>query len=156
MLCHALDQKVTIDQAAREASLAPSHFIRAFKAVFGQTPHQVRIDARLDLAKKLLITDSMPVTEVSAAAGFASLGTFSHMFSQRIGFSPTAFRREARTVVQVPGTLPLRLYPGCFTLMAYLPASAIFEKRAAASPCQAPRTVVAEASTNRGPEDQAE
>jgi hypothetical protein len=28
--------------------------------------------------------------------------------------------------------LPLKLYPGCFTLMAYWPPSAIFEKRAAA------------------------
>jgi AraC-like DNA-binding protein len=131
-LCQALDQKLTLDQVAREAALAPSQFIRAFKAVFGQTPHQVRIDARLDLAKRLLITDSMPVTDVCAAVGFASLGTFSHVFTRRIGSSPSAFRREARTLVQVPGMLPLKLYPGCFTLMAYWPPSAIFEKRAAA------------------------
>jgi AraC-like DNA-binding protein len=131
-LCQALDQKLTLDQVAREAALAPSQFIRAFKAVFGQTPHQVRIDARLELAKRLLITDSIPVTDVCAAVGFASLGTFSHVFTRRIGSSPSAFRREARTLVQVPGMLPLKLYPGCFTLMAYLPESAIFEKRAAA------------------------
>jgi AraC-like DNA-binding protein len=124
MLCQALDQKLTLDQVAREAALGPSQFIRAFKAVFGQTPHQVRLDARLDLAKRLLIADSMPVTEVCAAAGFASLGTFSHVFTRRVGSSPSAFRREARTLVQVPGVLPLKLYPGCFTLMAYLPASA--------------------------------
>jgi AraC-like DNA-binding protein len=124
MLCQALDQKLTLDQVAREAALAPSHFIRAFKAVFGQTPHQVRIDARLDLAKRLLITDSMPVTEVCAAVGFASLGTFSHVFARRIGLSPSAFRREARTLVQVPGVLPPKLYPGCLTLMAHLPTSA--------------------------------
>jgi AraC-like DNA-binding protein len=132
LLCQELDEKLTLDQAARAAALAPSHFIRAFKAVFGQTPHQVRIDARLDLAKQLLITDSMPVTEVCAAVGFASLGTFSHVFTQRIGSSPSAFRREARVLVQVPGTLPPRLYPGCFTLMGYLPRNAFFEKRAMA------------------------
>jgi AraC-like DNA-binding protein len=131
-LCQALDQKVTLDQVAREAALAPSQFIRAFKAVFGQTPHQMRIDARLELAKRLLITDSMPVTDVCAAVGFASLGTFSHVFTRRIGSSPSAFRREARTLVQVPGMLPLKLYPGCFTLMAYWPEGAIFEKRATA------------------------
>jgi AraC-like DNA-binding protein len=121
MLCQALDQKVTLEEAAREAALAPTQFIRAFKAVFGQTPHQMRIDARLELAKRLLIADSMPVTDVCAAVGFASLGTFSHVFTRRIGSSPSAFRREARTLVQVPGMLPLKLYPGCFTLMAYLP-----------------------------------
>jgi AraC-like DNA-binding protein len=120
-LCHALDQKLTLDQVAREAALSPTQFIRAFKAVFGQTPHQVRIDARLDLAKRLLIADSMPVTEVCAAVGFSSLGTFSHVFTRRVGSSPSAFRRGARTLVQVPGTLPLELYPGCFMLMRYWP-----------------------------------
>ena len=124
MLCEALDQKLTLDQVARAAALGPSQFIRTFKAVFGQTPHQTRIDARLDLAKRLLITDSMAITEVCAAAGFASLGTFSYVFTRRIGSSPSAFRRKARTLVQAPGVLPLKLYPGCFTLMAYLPASA--------------------------------
>ncbi len=133
MLCQALDEKLTLNQVASEAALAPSHFIRAFKAVFGQTPHQVRIDARLDLAKRLLIADSMPITDVCAAVGFASLGTFSYLFARRIGSSPSAFRREARTLVQVAGTLPLKLFPGCFTLMAYLPPSAIFEKHSPAA-----------------------
>lgn len=122
-LCQALDEKLTLEQVAHEAALSPGQFIRAFKAVFGQTPQQVRIDARLELAKKLLITDSMPVTEVCAAAGFASLGTFSHVFARRVGSSPSLFRREARTLVQVPGTLPMELYPGCFLLMRYLPAA---------------------------------
>jgi AraC-like DNA-binding protein len=121
LLCQALDQKVTIQQAAREAGLSPGQFIRTFKAVFGETPHQVRIDARLDLAKRLLITDAAPVTEICAAAGFASLGTFSYVFARRVGVSPSAFRRHARTLVQAPGTLPPRLYPGCLTLMGYLP-----------------------------------
>jgi AraC-like DNA-binding protein len=130
-LCEALDEKLTLDQVAREAALTPTQFIRSFKAVFGQTPHQVRIEARLELAKKLLITDSMPVTDICAAAGFASLGTFSHVFARRVGSAPSVFRREARTLVQVPGMLPLRLYPGCLTLMAFLPPGAIFEKRTA-------------------------
>ena len=118
-LCQSLDEKLTLDQFAREAALSPGQFIRNFKAVFGQTPHQVRIDARLELAKRLLITDAMPVTEVCAAAGFASLGTFSHVFARRVGSSPTSFRREARTLVQVPGMLPPQLYPGCFALMRF-------------------------------------
>jgi AraC-like DNA-binding protein len=121
MLCQGLDQKLTLDQVAREAALSPGRFIRSFKAVFGETPHQVRITARLELAKRLLITDSAPVTEICAAAGFASLGTFSHVFARRTGSSPSAFRRQARTLVQVPETLPLKLYPGCFSLMGYWP-----------------------------------
>jgi AraC-like DNA-binding protein len=121
LLRESLDQKLTIERAAREAGLSRSEFIRSFKAVFGQTPHQARIDARLDLAKRLLITDAMSVTDICLAAGFASLGTFSHVFSCRVGLSPTVFRRDARALIQVPGSLPPRLYPGCFMLMRFLP-----------------------------------
>jgi AraC-like DNA-binding protein len=122
LLCSALDQKLTLDQAAREAALSPCQFIRRFKSVFGETPHQVRLDARLDMAKRLLIIGSAPVTEVGAAAGFASLGTFSHFFKTRFGLSPSEFRRRQRLLVQLPGTLPPKLYPGCFSLMWHLPS----------------------------------
>ena len=118
-LRHSLDHKLTLDEVAREAALSRSEFIRVFKSVFGTTPLQVRIDARVDLAKRLLITDCMSVTEICAATGFASLGTFSHVFTRRVGSSPSLFRREARTLVQVPGRLPIELYPGCFTLMRF-------------------------------------
>jgi AraC-like DNA-binding protein len=121
-LCASLDEKVTLAEVAREAALSPGQFIRSFKAVFGQTPHQVRIDARLDLAKQLLITDSASITDVCAAAGFSSLGTFSYVFTRRVGSSPSMFRHAARTLVQVPGTWPEKLYPGCFMLMRYWPA----------------------------------
>ena len=128
LLCQDLEQKLTLAAVAREAALSPGQFIRAFKAVFGQTPHQVRIQARLELAKTLLISGSMPVTDVCATVGFASLGTFSHLFTRRIGLSPTAFQREARTLVQVPGTLPPKLYPGCLTLMWHWPADINFRE----------------------------
>lgn len=121
MLSGTLDRRLTIPEVAREAALSPYQFIRAFKAVFGETPHQVRIHARLELAKRMLITSDEPVTEICDAAGFASLGTFSHLFARRVGSSPSAFRRQLRTQVQVGDILPITLYPGCFSLMAFWP-----------------------------------
>ena len=121
LLHESLDEKLTLDRLAREAALSPGQLIRTFKAVFGETPHQVRIAARLEQAKKLLITDSMSVTDVCAAVGFSSLGTFSHEFTRRVGSAPSVFRREARALVQVPGALPPKLYPGCFTLIRFWP-----------------------------------
>jgi AraC-like DNA-binding protein len=110
-------ERLTIAAIAREAALSPYQFIRTFKAVFGETPHQVRIDARLDLARQMLILGSAPVTEICAAVGFTSLGTFSHLFARRVGASPSQFRRSARAQAQAPGTLPAKLYPGCISLM---------------------------------------
>jgi AraC-like DNA-binding protein len=124
MLCETLDRRLTIPEVAREAALSPYQFIRTFKAVFGETPHQVRIHARLELAKRMLVMGDDPVTEICDAAGFASLGTFSHLFARRVGASPSAFRRQLRAQVQVAEDLPRILYPGCFALMGYWPAPA--------------------------------
>jgi AraC-like DNA-binding protein len=121
MLCEMHDGKFTVADAAREAAMSPYHFIRMFTAVFGETPHQVRIDARLERARQLLVLQEQSVTEICNAVGFSSLGSFSDLFTRRVGASPSAYRRHARTLVQVPGTLPPRLYPGCFALMCGWP-----------------------------------
>jgi transcriptional regulator GlxA family with amidase domain len=70
-LCHArdmlrevVDRPLTIGDVAREATMSPFHFIRQFNAVFGQTPHQFRIRARLDRAKHLLALGNHSVTDV--------------------------------------------------------------------------------------------
>jgi len=122
LLREACDAPLTVADAAREAALSPYHFIRRFKAVFGETPRQVRIDARLERARRMLAVDAGSVTDICNAVGFSSLGSFSYLFTQRVGVGPSAYRRNARRLVQAAGVLPLQLHPGCFSLMGYWPA----------------------------------
>jgi AraC-like DNA-binding protein len=117
----------SIAALAREVQISPFHFIRQFEAVFGVTPHQFRIQIRLDAAKQLLATGHHSVTDVCMEVGFSSLGSFSALFAQRIGEPPSAYRRRVRAMVQVPGTVPGHLTPGCLTLMGRLPPSAFAE-----------------------------
>lgn len=123
LLREACDAPLTVADAAREAALSPCHFIRTFKAVFGETPRQVRIDARLERARRMLALDEASVTDICNAVGFSSLGSFSSLFSRRVGVAPSAYRHNARTLVQAPGLLPPQLHPGCFSLMAFWPAA---------------------------------
>jgi len=130
-LCLARDRLVeqtdltpTIADLAREACVSPSHFIRQFEAVFGRTPHQFRIDARLDLAKRLLARGSYSVTDVCMEVGFSSLGSFSTLFTRRFGEPPSAYRRRVWALTPASGTLRNDLTPGCLTLMSRLPAGA--------------------------------
>src|SRR5262245_61770522 len=123
LLREACDAPLTVADAAREAALSPYHFIRTFKAVFGATPRQVRIDARIELARRMLALDAASVTEICNAVGFESLGSFSHLFARRVGMAPSAYRHNARTLIRVPDMLPPQLYPGCFSLMAYWPTA---------------------------------
>ena len=129
-LCRARDRlrdqdaAPSIEQVAAEVAISPSHFTRQFEAVFGLTPHQYRIHCRLDRAKQLLASGGYSVTDACMEVGFSSLGSFSALFSRRVGVSPSAYRRRFRAMVQVPGTLPRALTPGCLSLMTRLPPGA--------------------------------
>ncbi len=114
----------SIETVARSAGMSPFHFIRQFDALFGRTPHQLRIQSRLDRARRLLAAGGLSVTDVCMEVGFSSLGSFSDLFARRVGEPPSSFRRRARSMVQVPGGLPRELFPGCLALMSRLPPSA--------------------------------
>lgn len=121
------DQSLSVREIARASAMSPFHFIRQFQALFGETPHQVRIQARLERAKHLLALSDYSVTDVCMEVGFSSLGSFSDLFSRRIGVPPSAYRRRVRVLMPGPGLPPPQPVPGCLTLMAA--AFAIFEKR---------------------------
>jgi AraC-like DNA-binding protein len=108
----------SIADVAREVGMSPFHFIRQFEAIFGVTPHQFRIQARLDAAKQLLAVGQHSVTDVCMEVGFSSLGSFSALFARRTGEAPSAYRRRMRAHARVPGKLQAELTPGCLTLMA--------------------------------------
>jgi len=112
----AADDDAPITQVARRAGISPFHFIRQFDALFGETPHQFRIRARLDRAKQLLASGES-VTDTCMEVGFSSVGSFSGLFARRIGVAPSAYRQ----VWQVQQSFA---YAGCFSLMYALPAHA--------------------------------
>ncbi len=77
------------------AVMAPSHFIREFGRVFGETPHHYLQRRRVERAMFLLRTGEHSVTDVCLEVGFTSLGTFSRMFREVVGQSPSRYRAVA-------------------------------------------------------------
>jgi AraC-like DNA-binding protein len=120
-LLHEVAAPLSIATVAAQAGISQFHFIRQFEAMFGTTPHQLRIQARIDRAKHMLTSDHASVTDVCLDVGFSSLGSFSSCFTRRVGMSPSDYRRHTRHVVQVQGVL---LAPGCFSMLALLPMEA--------------------------------
>lgn len=112
---------------AREVGLSPTHMIRQFTAVFGATPHQLRTRARVERAKALL-RGGAGVTDVCFELGFASVGSFSALFTRWEGVAPARFRRL------VAGADLTVIIPGCLGMLARLPRHAILEKRGGAPP----------------------
>src|SRR5215831_1950103 len=100
-ICHARDllqdwedEPLSVSAVARNSGLTRFHFIRLFKAVFGETPHQYRSRSQIEKAKHLLILTNLSITEICMGVGFSSLGSFSALFSRRVGMSPSEFRRR--------------------------------------------------------------
>jgi AraC-like DNA-binding protein len=130
MLRETQDQPISIRDIAHAADMSPFHFIRQFEAVFGATPHQFRIQTRLDRAKQLLALSDYSVTDVCLEVGFSSLGSFSDLFTRRVGAPPSIYRRRVRTSVLLPEDWRRRATPGCLSLMAAAFAEASAPKAA--------------------------
>jgi len=120
---------ISVSAVARSTGLTHFHFIRLFKAMFGETPHQYRSRAQIEKAKHLLILSDSSVTDVCMAVGFSSLGSFSALFSRRVGMSPSEFQRRYRPGSAPEPRLPASLIPGCLTLMTGISEKEQFSRR---------------------------
>jgi AraC-like DNA-binding protein len=116
-------EPLSVEQVAHEVAISPFHFIRRFQDVFGTTPNQFRTAERIERAKRLLARGAS-VTETCCAVGFTSLGSFSALFKQRVGVTPSVYQREVRVLVAVPEGYRRHFAPGCLSLLGLLPAAA--------------------------------
>lgn len=87
--CH-----ITLDEICRKFYLSSSHFQRMFKYHLGITPHQYLIDIRIKKAKDLLLKDHYSLAEVARLCGFVNQGHFSTIFKQRVGTSPSMYKKH--------------------------------------------------------------
>jgi transcriptional regulator GlxA family with amidase domain len=106
-------QPLDIGALARVAHFSQAHFIRAFRAAFGETPHRYLQRRRVERAMFLLVQTNREVTEICMDVGFASLGTFSRTFTEIVGRSPVSYRRNSHP----------RAVPTCFTMSWMRPSS---------------------------------
>ena len=108
-----LDQPISLDEIADHFHLSRFHFLRLFRRHFQETPHQYLTRRRLEKAKELLANSDMPITEICFTVGFESLGSFSTLFHDVVGWSPSIYR--ARVLEQ--RHQPLKFIPHCLALM---------------------------------------
>ena len=109
------DHRRELDVAALAAvaCVSRAHFIRTFKATFGETPHRYLQRRRVERAMYLLRTTDDDITDICMAVGFSSLGTFSRTFRDIVGTTPTAYRAAG----------PLPTVPSCFVKMWARPST---------------------------------
>ena len=107
-------QPLDIPTLARIAHVSEAHFIRTFRATFGETPNRYLQRRRVERAMFLLRSTDRSVTDICMDVGFSSLGTFSRVFREIVGEPPSAYRRRG----------PLEPVPTCFAMAWLRPSSA--------------------------------
>lgn len=97
---------ITIEQLSAEIALSPFHFIRLFRRIYKQTPHQYLIQLRIAKAKELLRYSDLSIIEVCIAVGYESPASFSTLFRKVAGISPSAYRANSQPN-RTPAYIPL-------------------------------------------------
>jgi len=106
-------EPLDVDALARGVHMSAGHLSREFKRAYGESPYSYLMTRRIERAMALLRRGDLSVTDVCFAVGCSSLGTFSTRFTELVGMSPGAYKREAEQ-----GTAGL---PACVTRVVSRP-----------------------------------
>jgi AraC-like DNA-binding protein len=85
---------LNVEALASGAHMSAGHLSREFRQAFGESPYSYLMTRRIERAMALLRRGDLSVTEVCFAVGCSSLGTFSTRFTELVGMSPSAYRRQ--------------------------------------------------------------
>ncbi|RDI98690.1 AraC family transcriptional regulator [Dyella solisilvae] len=87
-------QPLDVEALAQGVHMSAGHLSRQFKLAYGESPYSYLMTRRIERAMALLRLGELSVTEVCFAVGCSSLGTFTTRFTELVGMSPGAYRRQ--------------------------------------------------------------
>ena len=89
-----LDQTLSMPLLAERSNLAPGSLTKKFKQAHKTTLSQFLLHRRIDKAKSLLVTTTLPIYEVGARVGITDPQYFNKQFRKVSGISPSRYRDE--------------------------------------------------------------
>jgi AraC family transcriptional regulator len=116
------NEPLSLAEIAKSAILSRFHFSRVFREATGVSPGRFLTAVRIYQAKRMLVTTSLSVTDISLDVGYNSLGSFTNRFTESVGISPARFRRMSKNGTYelpdlAPGSTPfLGMVDGCVGL----------------------------------------
>lgn len=87
-----LGDDLSLKRIAAEVHISAPHLIRLFRAELQHSPHEYIIQMRMNRAKHLLKTTTLPIKAIASEVGYGSESSFTGAFTERIGISPRRFR----------------------------------------------------------------
>lgn len=90
-------QDLSVTRLAALCAMSPRNFTRRFAAEIGTPPAAFVAAARIDHARRLLLTTELAVASIAYASGFGSAEALTHAFRARLGLTPTECRSRHRS-----------------------------------------------------------
>lgn len=90
--------KVDIPYLAQQCNMSQTYFRRLFHNLYGVSPKQYILSARLRWAKTMLKSTEDAITEIAKNCGFDSVYYFSRAFRAHEGVSPSEYRNRHREI----------------------------------------------------------
>ncbi len=87
-------ENLTLKELANLIYTSPNTMGKIFKQVYGITPIQFLVVARIEKAKKLLKNTYETIAHIAISCGFSSPAYFSYVFINQTGQSPKDYRNE--------------------------------------------------------------
>lgn len=91
-------EKLALEQIADAASISTRECLRCFRESIRQSPMDYLIEYRVQVAKKLLETTNLSITEIALRCGFNSNSYFTKIFHRSCGKTPNAYRKELQSL----------------------------------------------------------
>lgn len=92
----SLAHKWTVAEMAREINLSQSRFFSIYRSIYGVSPIEDLINARIDRAKRDLVMTDKTLQTISDSLGYGSISHFIRQFRTVTGMSPGAYRKGLR------------------------------------------------------------
>lgn len=96
LLLQDMENPPSIAKLARMAGMNEKKLKHGFKQVFGSPIFEYFRSYRLEMAREMLVSGNMSVTEVGFSIGYQSLGHFSEAFRKRYGVGPKNFQTKQK------------------------------------------------------------
>ncbi|MBE6607905.1 MAG: AraC family transcriptional regulator [Ruminococcaceae bacterium] len=84
---------IKMENIAKEIHISSKYMYKLFLAHFGISPQRYLLKTRMEKAKKKLIESNFSVKEIAFSVGYTSVPSFSKVFSNYYGTSPSFFRK---------------------------------------------------------------
>jgi AraC-like DNA-binding protein len=93
-LDHHYAEDISREELAAAVNMSPWHLTTAFHRIVGMSPRDYLHRARIEAAKKRLLTTTDSVSEVAYSIGYGATSNFRRIFYKWVRCSPTTYRRH--------------------------------------------------------------